>query len=392
MSKSFFEKLAVVFLAMAMVACGARNTQKQTTQTNAQAMDITQEAFGQVDGQPVERYTLTNNKGMSVKIITYGGAVNEINVPDKNGNFGNVVLGFDSVDGYRSPEFLKVNPFFGAIIGRYGNRIGNAQFTIDSVTYNLDVNDGKNHLHGGFKGFDKVIWKAESIKNDTTVALKLTYFSQDGEGGFPGNLNATVTYTLNDENQLVIDYEATTDKATHCNLTNHTYFNLSAGASDTIYNHQLMILADQFTEVNGSLIPNGVLADVAGTPMDFTTPTAIGARINDDFPQLKLGNGYDHNWVLRSSDGTLTLAASAYEPTSGRVLEVYTVEPGIQFYAGNFLNGSFGRGDKKFGFRSGFCLETQHFPDSPNQPAFASTLLKPGETYKTQTIYQFSAK
>ncbi len=397
MKTFFMKKTAAVALAVAMAACSGNKAVKpaeteSTEPTNTQTMNITKEAFGEYDGQAVERYTLTNNKGMTVKIITYGGAINEINVPDKNGNFGNVALGFDSLDGYRSPAFLRVNPYFGAIIGRYGNRIGDAKVTLNGQTYQLDVNDGKNHLHGGFKGFDKVVWKAEPIKGDNTVSLKLTYFSADGEGGFPGNMNVTVTYTLNDENQIVIDYEATSDKDTYCNLTNHCYFNLSANPANNIYEHQLTILADQFTEIDGTLIPTGKLIDVAGTPMDFTKPTAIGAHIEDDYPQIKLGNGYDHNWALRSTDGTLALAATAYEPTSGRVLEVYTVEPGLQFYAGNFLNGSFGRNGQMFGRRCAFCLETQHFPDSPNKPAFASSLLKAGETYKTQTIYQFSTK
>lgn len=383
-------------MALAVAACGGNSARQSAAepeaQGNEQKMSITKEAFGEYDGKQVERYTLTNNKGMSVKIITYGGAINEINVPDRNGNFANVALGFDSLDGYRSPAFLRVNPFFGALIGRYGNRIGDAKVTINGQEYQLDRNDGKNHLHGGFKGFDKVVWDAEPIQNGNTVALKLSYLSVDGEGGFPGNLNVTVTYTLNDENQIVLDYEAKSDKDTYCNLTNHCYFNLTGDPAINIYEHQLTIMADQFTEIDGTLIPTGKLIDVAGTPMDFTKPTAIGAHIGDDDAQVRLGNGYDHNWALRSKDGSLALAASVYEPTTGRVLEVYTVEPGLQFYAGNFLNGSFGRGDKMFGKRCAFCLESQHFPDSPNKPEFASSLLKAGDTYKTQTIYQFSAK
>jgi len=355
-------------------------------------MDITQESFGKVEGQQIDRYTLTNENGMIVKIITYGGIITELYAPDRNGVYEDVVLGFDSIDGYLSPEYSSVNPFFGAIIGRYGNRIGGARFTLDSVEYVLPANNGPNSLHGGFKGFDKVIWQAEPVKGEKEVSLKLSYLSVDGEAGYPGNLNVEVTYTLNNDNELVIQYNATTDKATVCNLTNHAYFNLSGGKDTSILNHELTIPADYFTEVDSALIPTGRQIPVQATPMDFTTSIPIGARIDEAYPQLIMGGGYDHNWVLRNDSGAYALAATVYEPISGRILEVYSNEPGIQFYAGNFLNGSFTGKGRVASKRSGFCLETQHFPDSPNQPSFPSTVLRPGETYSTTTAYKFSAQ
>jgi len=354
---------------------------------------IVKEDFGAFKGQPVERYTLTNSNGAVMKVTTYGGTITELYIPDRNGEMGNVVLGFDKLDGYISTEYEKSNPNFGAIIGRYGNRIAKGKFSLDGVEYTLATNNDENHLHGGNIGFNRVVWAAQPIESAGGNALELTYTSVDMEEGYPGNLQVTVTYMLTDDNELKIDYRAITDKATPCNLTNHSYFNLSAGKQPTIANHELTILADQYTEVDGGLIPTGNLPDVAGTPMDFTIPHNIGERIDVDFEQLQIGGGYDHNWVLRNSNGSLALAATVYEPESGRFVEVFTTEPGVQFYAGNFLDGALiGKNNIKYVRRAGLCLETQHFPDSPNQPTFPSTILQPGQTYQTQTIYKFSTK
>jgi len=354
---------------------------------------IIKESFGQFKGQPVELYTLTNNHGVMMKITTYGGIITELYTPDKEGKMGNVALGFDKLDGYLSPEYEKSNPNFGAIIGRYGNRIAKGKFTLDGVEYTLAINNGENHLHGGNIGFNRVLWAAEPVENAEGKSLVLTYTSKDMEENYPGNLEVTVTYTLTDDNELKIAYQATTDKATPCNLTNHSYFNLSAGKQPTIAGHELVIIADRFTEVDDGLIPTGNLPEVAGTPMDFTTPFKIGERIDADFEQLRLGGGYDHNWVLRNSNGSLALAATVYEPESGRFMEVFTTEPGIQFYTGNFLDGTLiGKDNITYVRRAGLCLETQHFPDSPNQPDFPSTILQPGQIYQTQTIYKFSVQ
>jgi len=377
-----------IIVAVSLISCGGSRQNKAKPQSG-----IVKEAFGQLDGQPVDLYCLTNNNGMMVKITTFGGIITELHVPDKDGQMGDVALGFDKLDGYLSPEYTNGCPYFGAIIGRYGNRIANGKFTLDGVEYTLATNNGKNHLHGGIVGFNSVVWEAQPIEKCCGNALELTYTAKDMEEGYPGNLQVTVTYTLTDANELKIDYRAITDKATPCNLTNHSYFNLSAGKQPTIADHELVIFADQFTEVNGGLIPTGNLPDVAGTPMDFTTPYKIGERIDADFEQLKHGGGYDHNWVLRNSDGSLALAATVYEPESGRFMEVFTTEPGVQFYAGNFLNGVLtGKNETKYLHRGGLCLETQHFPDSPNQPTFPSTILQPEQTYQTQTVYKFSVK
>jgi len=368
-----------------LVSCGSSGQKPKA--------GIEKEAFGQFKGQPVELYTLTNNNGVVMKVTTYGGTITELLVPDRNGVMGNVVLGFDKLDGYISSEYEKSNPNFGAIIGRYGNRIAKGKFTLDGVEYILATNNGENHLHGGNIGFNRVVWAAQPVESAEGVALVLTYTSKDMEEGYPGNLQVTVVYTLTNDNELKIDYSAVTDKATPCNLTNHSYFNLSAGKQPTNANHELTILAGQYTEVDSGLIPTGNLPGVAGTPMDFTTPHKIGERIDADFDQLKIGGGYDHNWVLSNTDGSLALAATVYEPESGRFMEVFTTEPGIQFYAGNFLDGTLtGTNNIMYIRRAGLCLETQHFPDSPNQPAFPSTILQPGQTYQTQTIYKFSVK
>lgn len=333
------------------------------------------------DGSPVTLYTLANKNRVTVSVMTYGGIVTSLKTPDRKGAVEDIVLGFDSLKGYLDP-----NPFFGALIGRYANRIGGAQFTLNGVEYKVDKNDGANSLHGGAHGFDKANWTDRELPNG---AIELTYLSRDGDQGYPGNLKATVTYHLTDANELRITYAATTDKTTVVNLTNHSYFNLK-GSGD-ILGHIVTINADRFTPVDAGLIPTGELRSVAGTPFDFRTPATAGARIEQNDEQLKLGKGYDHNWVLNGSG--LRLAARVEEPTSGRVLEVSTTQPGVQFYTGNFLDGTLvGKGGGKIGRRSGLCLETQHFPDSPNKPKFPITTLKPGETFSSTTVWKFSAK
>jgi len=351
--------------------------------------EMEKHAFGKTaDGTPVELYTLTNANGLEAKITNYGGIVVSLLVPDRDGKPGDVVLGYETLE-----EYIENNPYFGTLVGRYGNRIARGKFTLEGIEYTLAQNDGENHLHGGPKGFDKVVWKADAVRSKKSVGLKLTYLSKDGEEGYPGNLSVTVVYTLTNDNELKIEYTAVTDKVTIVNLTHHGYFNLAGAGLGDILGHELMIKADRFTPVDKGLIPTGELRSVKGTPMDFTRAVAIGARIDQAAGQLVLGGGYDHNWVLNNGDGSLALAAKVYEPTTGRVMEVYTTEPGIQFYSGNFLDGSItGKGGKVYEYRYGFCLETQHFPDSPNKPDFPSTVLKPGETYTTTTIYTFSVK
>ena len=346
--------------------------------------------FGKTsDGQPVDLYVLTNKNGVEAAITNYGGAVVSLKVPDRNGKFGDVVLGYDSLDGYVNDK-----SYFGAIVGRYGNRIGHAQFSLDGKTYTLAKNNGENSLHGGIKGFNKAVWAAKELPAKNGQSLELTYLSKDGEEGFPGNLHVRVVYTLTDSNELKIEYSATTDKKTVVNLTNHTYFNLAGPGSGDILGHQLVIEADKFTPVDASLIPTGELRDVLGTPLDFRKATAIGARIDQEEEQLKLGHGYDHNFVLRRAAGApISLAARVAEPNTGRVLEVWTTEPGVQFYTGNFLDGTArGKGGLTYARRSAFCLETQHFPDSPNQPKFPSVVLNPGEKYSTTTTYKFTTE
>jgi len=368
--------------------CNKGKPAAETTTNTAQTdrMNIKTESFGKTkEGTEVQLYTLTNQQGVQVKITNYGATVTSIITPDKNGQSGDVVLGFDNVAGYQSDAFLKSGPYFGAIVGRYGNRIAKGKFTLDDKTYTLATNNGENHLHGGNKGFDKVVWTAKSLPEQN--ALQLTYVSPDGEEGYPGTLTATVTYTLSEDNALKIDYTATTDKATPVNLTNHSYFNLAAGQAPDALGHLLMLPADRYTVVNASLIPTGELRPVAGTAMDFTKPAAIGSRL------AQVAGGYDHNYVLTNTAADSKLAATVYEPTSGRYMEVFTTEPGIQFYSGNFLDGSLtGKNNTNYKKHYGFCLETQHFPDSPNQPEFPSTMLRPGETYKTSTSYKFSAQ
>lgn len=338
------------------------------------------------DGTPVQLYTLRNGKGMEARIMNYGGIVVSLTAPDRNGQYADVVLGYD-----RLADYLASTPYFGALVGRYGNRIAKARFTLDGQVYKLAANNGPNSLHGGLKGFDKVVWSAKSLATPDGPALELNYMSKDGEEGFPGNLSVKAVYTLTEDNALRLDYTAMTDKDTVLSLTHHSYFNL-AGHGDVL-GHEVYLNASRFTPVDETMIPTGELRPVAGTPMDFTKATAIGARINQDDEQLKLGKGYDHNWVLDKTPGALTLAARVYEPTTGRVLEAFTTEPGMQFYTANFLDGKLtGKGGWVYQFRNAFCLEPQHFPDSPNQPGFPTTVLKPGQIYKSTVIYKFSAK
>lgn len=355
-------------------------------------MNIETKDFGQTkEGIPVDLFSLQNDKGMAVHITNYGGIITELWVPDRDGKMADVVLGFDNISDYEQKS-----PYFGCITGRYANRIAAGKFTLDGVTYDkLAINNGPNHLHGGLKGFDKVVWHAETFEAADSVGVKLRYISKDGEEGYPGNLDVKVTYTLTNADELKIDYEATTDKPTVCNLTNHSYFNLAghAAGTDAMLVHEMMINADVFTPVaDENAIPTGEARSVKDTPMDFNTPTPIGKRIEDDCPQLKFGNGYDHNFVLNKSEGELSLAVKVVEPTTGRVMEVLTTEPGVQFYSANYLDGMTGKGGASYPTRSAFCLETQHYPDSPNKPDFPTTVLRPGETYGTTTIFKFSVK
>jgi aldose 1-epimerase len=349
---------------------------------------ISQAPFGNTsNGTPVTIYTLRNSKGMEARIMTYGGIVQSLKVPDKNGRFDDVVLGYDNFEGYL---INKSNPYFGALVGRYGNRIGGAKFTLEGQTYALATNNGPNSLHGGIKGFDKVVWQARSWLSPDGPALELTYVSKDGEEGFPGNLKVTAIYTLTADNELQLNFTATTDKPTVCNLTQHSYFNLRGQGNGDILGHEVYINSDKITPVDKDLITTGEYAPVAGTPFDFSKPTAIGARINDPDQQLQFGIGYDHNWVINKPPGKLGLQARVHEPVSGRVMEVWSTEPGVQFYTGNFLNGTItGKDGKVYSWRSGFCLEPQHYPDSPNKPMFPTTELKPGETCQTTILYRF---
>ncbi|MGE5424794.1 MAG: aldose epimerase family protein [Syntrophothermus sp.] len=336
------------------------------------------ESFGKIDGKDVDLYTLTNKNGITVKITNYGGIITSILTRDKNGKTGDIVLGFDSLKSY-----LGEVPYFGAIVGRYANRIAAGEFTLDGKPYHLAKNNGNNSLHGGLKGFDKVVWNASVSQDSVKASLVLTYLSPDGEEGYPGNLRVVVTYELNDDNEFYTTIEATTDQPTPVNLTNHTYFNLT-GAERDILDHKLMIAASRYTPVNDELIPTGELAPVEGTPMDFRQPVAVGARIS----QVK--GGYDHNYVLDDVQSMKKPAAVLEEPVSGRVVEVYTDQPGVQFYSGNFLDGSLtGKNGKVYKKHYGLCLETQHFPDSPNQPAFPNTILRPGEKFRARTMYHF---
>ena len=357
------------------------------TLTYAQAT-VTKAPFGTADGQSVDLYTLRNVHGLEAKITNYGGILVSLKVPDRNGKFDDVVLGFNDLDTY-----LKGDPYFGALIGRYGNRIAKGRFTLNGVEYKLAVNNGDNTLHGGLKGFDKVVWTGKEMKTKAGPAVALTYLSKDGEEGYPGNLNVRVVYTLTNNDEIKIDYSATTDKDTVINLTEHSYFNLAGEGNGDILNTIVTINGNRFLPTDAGSIPTGELRNVKGTPFDFLTPHAIGARINQDEEQLKLGNGYDHTWIINGRPGTLRYAAMAYDTTSGRTMQVWTTEPGMQFYTGNFLDGTLtGKSGRIYQRRFGFCFETQHYPDSPNHPAFPTTTLKKGATYRSTTIYRFGSK
>ena len=362
----------------------------------ATALGVQAVPSAQVEKQPfgttaagiaVDVYTLTNTSGAKVKIITYGARVVSIEVPDRSGKLADVSLGYDDLQGYE-----KDSSFLGAIVGRYGNRIALGRFTLDGKTYTLATNNNGNHLHGGLRGFDKVVWTGKGSVVAGTARLRLAYLSKDQEEGYPGNLSVTVIYTLTNRNEVRMDYSAQTDKATVLNLTNHAYFNLAGAGSGDILNHQIRINALRFTPTNETSIPTGELRSVKGTPLDFTKATPIGARIEEKYEQLISGAGYDHNFVLNKPAGKLGLAAEVYEPTSGRVLRVFTTEPGVQFYSGNFLSGAIGKQGLAYPRRSGFCLEAQHFPDSPNKPKFPTTVLRPGGRYTQTTTYEFSVR
>ena len=373
-------KKNLVILIIAAILLSCKLMPKEEEKENIKPM-TEKTLYGMIGADSVFQYTLTNKNGIVVKVLNYGGTVTDIITPDKNGKMGDVVLGYDSLSGYLQTG----NPYFGCLVGRYGNRIANAKFTLDGKEYTLAANNGLNTLHGGLKGFDKVIWAVKSF-NDS--GLSLSYSSKDGEEGYPGNLSVDVMYSLSDDNGLKIDYTAATDKATPVNLTNHCYFNLSAGADSTILGHELMLKADKYTPVNGTLIPTGKIDDVKGTPMDFTTSKKIGKDI------ASVTGGYDHNWVFQKPENRFDMIATLYHERSGRYMEVRTTEPGIQFYSGNFLNGTLKntRGGVKYVKHAGLCLETQHFPDSPNQPVFPNTILKPGEIYQQITVYKFGTK
>ncbi len=347
------------------------------------------QAYGSTpDGTAVDLYTLTNTKGVQAQITNFGGIVTSLLVPDRSGRLGDVVLGFDSLDGY-----LGKHPYFGAICGRYTNRIAKGRFTLNGVTYALAQNDGENHLHGGLRGFDKAVWEAAELQTAEGPGLRLAYLSRAGEEGYPGNLQTVVTYTLTNRDELRIGYLATTDQDTVLNLSHHGYFNLSDAGMSDILHHEVTIHADRFAEIESDLIPTGELIDVKGTPMDFTRPMLVGARIDLDDEQLVRGRGYDHTWMLSGKPRDLALAARVYEPISGRAMEVYTTEPAIQFYTGNFLDGSnTGKGGVMYRKRHALCLECQHFPDSPNRPQFPTTVLKPGQRYEQTTVYRFTAE
>ena len=381
---TILNKLVVGAFLVTMASC--KSSPSNISETKSDTVDTQNDSsqsvqsYGTVEGQEVKQYTLTNANGMVVKIINYGGYVTKIIVPDKQGVKEDVVLGFDSLAGY----LQQGNPFMGCLVGRYANRIGKAKFVLDGKSYQLAANNKENSLHGGIKGFSKMMWDAEQQEDNSLI---LRYTSKDGEEGYPGTLKVQVVYSLSDANELKIDYTAETDKATPVNLTNHSYFNLSGGKDSTILGHQIMIAADKYTAVDAALIPTGELPNVKGTAMDFTKPATVGTDI------AKVAGGYDHNWVLNGKKDSLSLAATLYHEGSGRFMEVFTTQPGVQFYTGNFLNGTItGKSGRKHVQHAGLCLETQHFPDSPNKPSFPNTILRPGEKFHEITIYKFSVR
>jgi aldose 1-epimerase len=380
--KHITQTMAAGLLAVSLAGCATMSSSNKSS-------TITKADFGKMpEGQPVEIYTLRNSQGAEARIMTYGGIVQSLTMPDKHGKFADVVLGYDNLQGY-----IDKTPYFGALVGRYGNRIGGAKFTLEGQTYTLATNNGPNSLHGGLKGFDKVVWTARPMVTSHGPALILTYLSRDGEEGFPGNLEVTAIYTLTDKNELKLEFTAHTDKPTVANLTHHSYFNLKGQGNGDILGHIVYINSDKTTPVDSGLITTGEFADVTGTPFDFRTPTPIGARINNPDKVLQYGPGYDHNWVINKPPGKFGLQARVVEPTSGRVMEVWSDEPGLQFYAGNFLDGTInGKGGVAYQIHTGFCMEPQHYPDSPNKPNFPSVELKPGQTYHNTIVYKFSVE
>ena len=398
-------RVSPALLMLMLCSCDSMNRTENSILEGkgGHTVNIKQAEFGKTPtGEVVDVFTLTNANGLECRIITYGGTCISLKVPDREGRLGDILLGHDSLDGYYVTDPAtrttvkgkdsSTHPYFGVLVGRYGNRIAGGKFTLDGTEYTLATNNNDNHLHGGNVGFDQKIWHAEPIKSENEVSLKLMCLSPDGEEGYPGTLSVTVTYTLTNRNELRIDYRATTDKPTVCNLTNHNYYNLTCAATD-ILGHELLLNADQTTPVDAGLIPTGEIVDVAGGPFDFRTSKAIGQDIEEDNQQLGYGPGYDHNWILNKEGKEMSLAAEVYEPTTGRVMTIYTTEPAIQFYAGNFRDGSFsGKGDIVYQRRYGFCLETQHSPDSPNKADWPSTTLRPGEIYETSTMHKFSIR
>ena len=391
----FASCVVIVFVAFT-ATCWAEENKTTAASADAKAersesaMNITKESFGVTpNGEAVTLFTLSPTPEFKVSITNFGGIITAVFTPDRDGTMADIVLGFDDLDSY-----IGKHPYFGAIVGRYGNRIAQGKFTLDGKEYTLAVNNEPNHLHGGVHGFDKAVWNAETINREDALGLKLTHVSPDGDEGYPGTLTCEVTYWVTKNKTIEIEYKAQTDAATPVNLTNHSYFNLAGHDSREILDHQMTLFAEHFIPVDETLIPTGKLQPVKGTPMDFRKPTMIGDRIEDEDEQLLFGIGYDHTFVIDPKDsGTLKKAALVYEPTTGRQMEVWTTEPGVQFYSGNFLDGTnIGKGNTVYNHRFGFCLETQHFPDSPNQPNFPSTIVRPGETYRTRTEYRFSAK
>jgi aldose 1-epimerase len=380
--------LKILGVIALLIGCLAGSVFFPTGVSAAGRHAIKKDAFGKTpDGKSVDVYTLTNSHGLEARVMNFGGIVLSLRVPDRNGKLDDIVLGFDSLE----PYFTN-NPHFGSIIGRYANRIANGKFTLDGVEYTLPKNDGPNTLHGGVKGFDKHLWQAEALEYTKDAALVLRYTSPDGEEGFPGNLKTKVTYTLTDSDELAIDYEATTDKATPVNLTSHGYFNLAGQGTGDVFAHELLINGDRFIPVDKNLIPTGELRPVKGTPLDFTESFSIGSRINSKDEQLILARGYDQTFVINRKGPELELAARVHEPTTGRILEIYTTEPGVQFYSSNFLDGTLtGKQARVYKQHYALCLETQHYPDSPNHPTFPTTILRPGQTYHSRTVYRFSA-
>lgn len=402
MLKIIFQKSIIVLsVSVLFSACekptaptanNAANVNMNANQATPTASRVKEESFGKTaDGREAKIYTLANRKGGEARLTEYGATLVSLKMPDRNGKSDDVVLGMNSLDEYTNAVYLKANPYFGAVAGRYANRIAKGEFLLDGKKYQLTTNNGANHLHGGKVGFDKVFWTGREVSAANGSAVEFTYRSKDGEEGYPGNLTAKVVYTLTDDNELKIEYTATTDKETLVNLTHHSYFNL-AGNGDVL-KHKLQINADKFTPINNESIPLGELKPVENTPFDFRQAKEIGKDIESADEQIKNGKGYDHNFIVRGASGTMRSAAIVTEETSGRVMEVSTTEPGIQLYTGNFLDGSLkGKNGAVYNFRSGFCLETQHYPDSPNHADYPPTVLKPGETYKTSTVYKFSAK